>query len=217
MLTQDDIMAILLVAVDTGDVSLAREAIGLGADPNGVVAREPALHHAILRLQGQTGAEMVTALCTSGAMPDLDFNGRTPLLLALQMKVAAEDGLPVVDALLAAGAAVNGRMSNGALPLLFAVAEDIRHDTDWRTRRLLDAGANPDAQAAALPDKPNVTDTIRMYIVMDATDDSADVTPQHRNAALRLLALLPPSPDEQRRQALDAARSNRFKLKGPAK
>lgn len=215
MMNDDDIMAILLVGIDCGDVSLVRDALALGADPDGVVARLPALHHAVQRMTGQVAADIVAALCAGGAQVDLAAEDTTPLTRALWREWTAQDGLPVVDALLAAGADISLRMPNGALPLLFAVAADIKQDADWRTRRLLAAGANPDALAVLRPEMPQAAVSIRMTVARDAVGEADDVTPRHRAAATRILDLLPPSPAEIMGGRLqDKSAHGRYKLRG---
>ncbi|MFF8507221.1 ankyrin repeat domain-containing protein [Streptomyces sp. NPDC015492] len=154
--SRDPLAAAVTEAVVTGDLATLRAL--LAAHPGLATARiaedragrgpgERSLLHIAADWPGHRprGPETVALLVEAGADPDARFAGahrETPLHWA-----ASNDDVPMIDALLAAGADIeaDGAVVAGGTPLT-----DARAFGQWRAaRRLLEHGARPTFQDAA--------------------------------------------------------------------
>ncbi|MER8224354.1 ankyrin repeat domain-containing protein [Streptomyces sp. NPDC094143] len=115
------------------------------------------------------GPEVVAVLVAAGADPNARFGGaheETPLHWA-----ASNDDVPVLDALLAAGADIEapGAVIAGGTPLA-----DARAFGQWRAaRRLVERGARTTLQDAATL---GLLDRVRAYVESDEPPSPADIT-----------------------------------------
>jgi len=125
----------LFVAVDNGNVEMARMLLNLGAKVN---ARDSQRQTPLMRLDDDSNAQMVELLLQFGAKIDLeDKEGNTALILAAENAEAE-----VVEALLKGGPDVNAANDEGQTALMNAAYVD-----DLETvRLLLNAGADVKAK-----------------------------------------------------------------------
>lgn len=215
MSLEEDLLA---EAIKNGVVSSVRFALSRGADPNGAIFMQSPMNYAILCLQGQARLEVVTALYEAGAHVDRDGYGGLPLLTALAQAGDEEDLAPLVDFLIAAGAPVAHGPDEEDTVLVTALETDTLHCTSWRTRRVIAAGADPDApHAGLLPHLTQRPATVREAFRHIAGGGMAgdDLSEEQRENLRLLVGLFPPAPEHVRQLALGKRADSRFKLKGP--
>jgi ankyrin repeat protein len=141
-------LLLLTLAVDRGDVALARELIELGADANASMPREPKPlmeacgngHREIVDLLLQAGAD-VNAKCS---VSDEGDPGETPLMAA-----ATFGHRDIVDALLKKGACIDLTTRRGRSALSIALGNG--HDDLEMVRFLLEAGCSVDGRDLHYP------------------------------------------------------------------
>ena len=178
----------LLLACTNGSTAFVERLLGAGADPD---SARPGGETALMTAAKTGVPAAIDLLLAHGADVNAreERNGQTALMWA-----AAENHVPVVSALIDAGAAVDARSKGGFTPLRFAV----RRGHLEVVRLLLAAGASPNTRV--MPEDPapsTVPNSALALAILNARDDvallllerGADANaPDSRGSLLHLLA-----------------------------
>jgi ankyrin repeat protein len=182
-------MTALVVAAQSGHPAVGIELLKAGADPNAAEGGYTALHAAVLR----GSLELVKALLTHGANPNLEMTKGTPvrrnsedfelpktLIGATPYLLAAKFLEPdIMKALAAGGADTRHTMKTGETPLMAAAGVGASAQADRRGLSVLDGGKVEDEQLAV----DAVTTAIALGADLDAVNQAGD-TALHGAAAL---------------------------------
>lgn len=219
---KQDLLDEMIRAIDTIDAPRLERALQEGADPNSMIGMDTALTRAIRMYRTPDDLATVIALYAAGAdMTATNLQNDTPLIAVLTKHIQEKDAAPLIEFLLAAGPDASYAPHGANSPLVTALEMDFIQRSDWRIKRMLAAGADPDMPVDGLLEQS----PIRPRTLRDALDMTVewgvfqgDLSAEDRTHCAHLRSLLPPLPalvnqGAVKDRALSA--SQRFKLKGP--